>query len=295
MAIISELVVYPVKSLQGISVSSAELTEQGLKWDRFWMIVNQDGQFASQRHFSQMATVATELTDSHLILSHAEHQDLLIPLQSNDEVKRNRCVVKVWSSECEALNEGQLASDWLTNVLGQWRGQNLSLVRMAHDFQRAVSNKHTQGTENTTYFSDGYPYLVTTTASLEVLNQKLEQQSENAIPMDRFRANIVVDNKEDIANAFIENRSDFLEIGPNEYLLELCKPCERCKVPSIDQKSGFSESPQQPLKTLFAMDHVQQKGAYFGHNAVLSESAKVKANTEQKTLLVSVGDSVEFV
>lgn len=266
---ISELYIYPVKSLQGVSLEHAELTEQGIKWDRFWMIINEDGQFATQRHFAQMAQVKTTITEDALILSHPSAEPLTIPLQYQGSLERDG---KVWKSECRVLDEGPIASDWLTQVLGEWRGQKLSLVRMATDFSRAVSEKHTSGASNDVFFADGYPYLVCNTASLKELNNKLQEQGEQAIPMTRFRGNLIIETDD----AFVEHRKTSLFLSNNKQgpTLNLCKPCERCKITAIDQSNGTVESPKQPLKTLLSMTHVNKKGAFFGQNGVIAEQAK---------------------
>ena len=292
--VISELMLYPVKSLQGISVNESAVTEQGLKWDRHWMIVNEEGMFATQRHFSKMATIQTKITDQHLILSTANLADCYIELES-EELQLAKRNVKVWKSECLAVDEGEEVSQWLTNVLGQWRGQNLSLVRMASSSKRIVSDKYTNGEVNTTLFSDGYPFLITTTDSLAELNRCLNEQNESSVPMSRFRANIVIDNEQQAKNhrypQFIEHVCNELIIKTKQGLkFTLCKPCERCKVPSIDQETGEVLSAQQPLKTLFRIDNVDKKGAFFGENAVLSHSSKSLLKP-----VIKVGDTVEFV
>lgn len=279
--VISELNIYPVKSLQGITLQQAELTEQGIKWDRFWMIVNEDGQFATQRHLAQMAQIKTEISAEHLILSHPEHESLLVPLVYKGEKVRQ---ATVWKSDCKVLDEGDEAKQWLTKVIGLWRDQELSLVRMATDFSRSVSEKHTAGASNSTYFADGYPYLVCNTQSLEQLNNLLQDKSEHAVPMSRFRGNIIVKTDD----AFVEHRAEHLVLA-TEDKLHLCHPCQRCKVTSIDQMSGVVESPKEPLATLVNMEHVEQKGAFFGQNSVIAESSK-----HALPLTIKVGDSVSF-
>jgi uncharacterized protein YcbX len=83
-------------------------------------------------------------------------------------------------------------------------------------------------------FSDGYPMLVTGTASLEDLNQKLVAAGRAAIPMNRFRPNLVIDGIE----AFEEDYAESFQIG--EAVLKPVKPCPRCPMPSIDQATGSS-------------------------------------------------------
>lgn len=282
--IITGLHIYPVKSLQGISLSRAELTPNGFKWDRFWMIVNEDGLFMSQRNLPHMATITTALNDEHLTLSHPNGGAIHIPLDYQHA--RTQHQAKVWQSECQVLDEGEQVSTWLTQVLGRFRDQTLRLVRLDPTTARAVSTNHTQGQIHHTYFADGYPYLVTSTESLTELNKALLAQSENAVPMSRFRTNIVVSGVE----PFIEHHMPYLHFTSEASLL-LCKPCERCKMTSIDQSSGLSDAPKQPLQTLMKMDHVKQKGAFFGHNAVLQLD---QAGSISKTHYIEVGQTAVF-
>ena len=279
--VISQLCIYPVKSLQGIALEQAELTEQGIKWDRFWMIVNEDGQFATQRHFSKMAQITTAITEDALILSHPDAPPLHIALEYQGDTARE---AKVWNSECEVLDEGAAVSQWLTELLGTWRGQALSLVRMAPEFSRIVSDKHTPDSINSTLFADGYPYLVCNTASLEALNERLTEQGEQPVPMSRFRANIVVQTEQ----AFVEHTRSALTLAEQSQL-HLCKPCQRCKVTGIDQQSGDIVAPKQPLSTLLELGNVPKKGAYFGENAVISEGSKA-----QLPITIRVGETVFF-
>lgn len=275
---VSALSIYPVKSLRGIELQEAEVTPMGLKWDRFWMVVNQDGLFMSQRNLPKMAEISTAITNDYLVLSHASSADLKVPLALLEGQERE---VKVWKSECKALDEGEEVSNWLTDVLGEYRGQSLHLVRMAPDFDRLVSQNHTEGTLHHTYFADGYPFLVVAQSSLQALNSELQSNQHKTVAMDRFRGNIeLVDS-----DAFAEHHSQYLS-NSDGMAFHLCKPCERCKVITQDQLSGEVLEPQQPLKTLFGMTHVDAKGAFFGQNAVLSE----KGNSG----VIRVGDAFSY-
>jgi uncharacterized protein YcbX len=122
------------------------------------------------------------------------------------------------------------------------------------------------------------------------LNNELQAQDIPVVPMNRFRGNIIVGN----VPAFIEHQSDNLRLfGQDETqvgVIDFSNPGQRCPVPGIDQFSAKIPTPQQPLKTLFNMTHVDKKGAFFGQNAVLAPSSK--NNLE---LTIHVGDSVDFV
>ena len=280
---IQTLNIFPVKSCRGISLQESRLTPKGLEWDRTWMVVDINGNFVSQRQVAKMATISTQLTDSHLILSHLDHGHVEISLQGVDgELVK----AQIWRSACETIDQGIEVSRWLTLVLGEFRGGPLRLVRMYEGFQREVSTSHTQD-QHYTDFSDGYPILVTNSASLEQLNGKLQDNGAMLVDMDRFRANIVVETDE----PFIEHNARYLNFGEsqNQVKLHLCKPCERCKVIGIDQKRGVIVEQKQPLQTLNSMPHIEQKGAYFGHNAV------VELLSSQDTLnKLAVGQTLTF-
>ena len=58
---ITELNIYPVKSLRGISLNSAKVTDRGFQYDRRWMLIDDNGMFMTQRDFPQMAFIKLEL------------------------------------------------------------------------------------------------------------------------------------------------------------------------------------------------------------------------------------------
>lgn len=84
MISLTELNIYPVKSLGGISLNEAEVTDRGLKYDRRWMIVDSDEKFLSQRTHPQMALLKVKISHNKLILSHKKKEisPLVIPIKS---------------------------------------------------------------------------------------------------------------------------------------------------------------------------------------------------------------------
>ncbi|MBB1485963.1 MOSC domain-containing protein [Oceanospirillum sediminis] len=263
MAEVSGLFVYPVKSLRGISLESSVLGIRGLQWDRLWMVTDQSGNFVTQRNLPRMASVSVAITDETLCLSHADHGDCPVPLVMAENTTAVKAVV--WGDECDAFDEGNIVSEWLTGVLGEWKGQSLRLVRFCENYQRQVDPEYTKADVAHTAFSDGFPLLVTSEASLEALNQSLSAKGASQVTMERFRPNIVLKN----TVAFEEDRVDQL-MSDKGFVLALRKPCQRCKVTSIDQLSGEIAEPKEPLATLIAMKtQPDLKGAFFGQNGIL--------------------------
>ena len=261
---ISSLHIYPVKSLQGIALQHATLTTQGLAFDRQWMVVDANGHFLTQRQLPNMAQIRVDLTADALVLSHATLPPLTIALQPKPA---ERIEVVVWRDHCPADNEGDAASQWLTQVLGQWQGGDLRLVRFADDFTRPVDPNYMNGDPADTAFSDGYPFLIVSEASLHALNAQLVANGASPVPMTRFRPNIVLSGMA----AFGEDRCATITAATQAYRFAIRKPCQRCKTTTVDQQTGVISNPKEPLKTLTAMTpYPHLNGAYFGQNTTLT-------------------------
>lgn len=259
---ITQLIVYPVKSLKGIDVTQSELNGHGLAWDRRWMLVDAQQRFVTQRQLPQLATIAVELTDQALVLSHPNVDPIAIPLA---DPQGNLRLVKVWNDHCKAMPESEDVSHWLVAALGE-QAQGISLVRFASEFTRPVEEDFLAGGEAHTYFSDGYPFLITTTGSLDALNQALVANGQSPVPMNRFRPNIVVECE----SAWAEDQWATL-VGQSGYELTLRKPCQRCKITTVDQQTGTVSQQAEPLKTLLSLNtQPHLKGAHFGQNATLT-------------------------
>ena len=263
---ITQLTIYPVKSLKGINVDHSELQEHGLAWDRRWMLVDTHQRFITQRQLPALATIEVALTDEHLVLSHPGVESLHIPLA---QPEGNLRLVSVWDDHCKALPESESVSHWLVAALGE-QAQGLSLVRFATEFTRAVEEDFLEGGAAHTYFADGYPFLITTTGSLDALNQALVAGGNAPIPMNRFRPNIVIASDE----AWAEDRWATVSEQTGGFQLALRKPCKRCKITAIDQQTAAVPVPAEPLKTLIELNtQPTLKGAHFGQNATLLSGA----------------------
>jgi Uncharacterized Fe-S protein len=278
MFTISSLHIYPVKSLQGIALSDAVLTMQGLAFDRRWMLVDAAGKFVTQRQMPALARISTRLTAECLVLEHAGLLPLSIPLAPMPD---NRCAVTVWRDTCMGCDEGAAASHWLTQAVGQWQGGDLRLVRFAPEGVRPVDPAYMDGDSADTAFSDGYPFLIVSEASLAAVNVQLLANGAEAVPMARFRPNIVLSGM----SAFGENDCKTFTAADASYRFTLRKPCQRCKTTTIDQRTGVIANPKEPLRTLTAMNpYPHLSGAYFGQNATL---------TLGHGTVIKVGDQVE--
>lgn len=257
--VIRSLHVYPVKSLRGIERERATLTAQGLAHDRSWLILDRDDRFLSQRRLPAMARVTTALTREGLRLEAAGQAPLDIPFAVPDGQRRS---TQVWDDPCEVVDEGDVAARWLAAALGEEHGPRL--VRMAADYRRPQPRPDRYGAGTTVQFADTAPLLVTNVASLAALNERLAADRHQSVPMDRFRANVVVEG----LAAFAEHRISALQ-GPG-YRWGLRYPRERCVIITMDQATGERAEPEQPFATLKRLNPMPGKpGPAFGELAVV--------------------------
>jgi len=275
---VTDIYIYPVKSLKGIPLKEAETGLRGFKYDREWMVTDSDYQFLTQRQIETMATITVSITKDFLLLQSSKGNELKIDLNA----KREESVqVSVWEDICDAYDEGEDASYWLTDELGYWQGKTLRLVRFCSDRKRPVPTKYLHGLEAESSFSDQFPYLITTWDSLKKLNEGLRENGKQEVTMARFRPNIVVN---DIAS--IENQTSLDLISQDgNYEFGLRKPCKRCKITTINQDSGEIIDFKEPLSTLTSLNFSSENhGAFFGQNAILLSN---------KECIVSVGDLLQ--
>ena len=227
---VTEINIYPVKSLKGISLTSAVVEERGFENDRRLMVVDKKGDLVTQREVSGLATVLTRYVEGSLELCLDERD--WIPISDVFDQDRE-ITVRVWNSHCKAL----LAEDELNFRISHRFGKDLRLVLMPPSTRRRINEAFNRGDEIVS-FADGYPFLMIGEKSLEDLNSRLEQ----TIPMNRFRPNLVFSGVE----AFVEDKWKRIKIG--ETVFRITKPCARCTVTTVDQETGVSAI-REPLKT----------------------------------------------
>ncbi len=275
---ISRLFVYPIKSCAGVEVQEALLTETGLEFDRAWMVVNAQGEFLNQRELPRMALIRPQLKHYEMVLRAPGMLALHIKLDEVEAPLR----VRVWGDEVPAFDMGAIAAQWFSDFLGM----QARLVRFDPEHKRVSSRQWTGELEALNQFSDGYPLLLVSQASLDQLNEKLQANGQAAVGMERFRPNIVLGALagSDWA-AHDEDRLGPLDIatGQGEVRLQPVKPCPRCPIPNIDPLTAISSSAVGDMLQTYRQDARLNGAISFGMNAV------VLAGTDQ---LLKVGQAV---
>jgi hypothetical protein len=278
---ISELWIYPVKSLAGISLSRAVLSKKGFEGDRRWMLVNPKGQFVTQRQLPQLALIKTELTQEGLRLSHPDHDsEVWVSWQRTSTDEPFSAVI--WQDKVRVLDEGDAISRWLSEVAKS--PYPIRLVRMADDFTRSIDQSSKLGSEAApiiTEFADGFPYLITNQQSLQRLNQSLLEP----MSMRRFRPNIVITG----LAPFAEHSVEFLKNEAVTFAFQF--PCERCIVTTIDPISAVKHPQQEPLHSLKQLNPMpgSPNGVAFGENASLVKGEGFEITVGEKFQVIEKG------
>lgn len=253
---ISEINIYPIKSLKGIALQEAVVEDRGLRFDRRWMLVDRDGMFFTQRDFPVMATIVTAVGDSGLRVSKGGH-DLRIPLEPDNG---EPLTVTVWDSRVSALAYSGEVSDWFSEAIGT----DCKLVLMPADSRREVDAEYAvQRGDDIVSFADGYPFLLIGEGSLADLNSRMEMP----LPMNRFRPNLVAAG----SDPFAEDTWKKIRIG--ETTFHVVKPCDRCVTTTVDQARGEKDG-KEPLKTLAAF-RKQDGKVMFGQNLIAEKAGDI--------------------
>ena len=270
---LASLHLYPVKSLRGFPVESVEIDALGALGDRRFMVTDLQGNFLTQRTVPRMARVSALIEDDTLSLGCEGFGEVRV--RRSPDPAAALVPVSVWKSQgLRAEDCGTEASEWLSRVIGSF----CRLVRIGPAFSRPVL-KSAARTGDIVSFADSVPFLLTTKASLDRLNDRIVEAGGDPVPMDRFRPNVVLQGCE----PFAEDSWRRIRIGGVIFMS--AGPCARCVVTTTDQLTGSRGT--EPLRTLatFRRDSQDPTHVNFGQNLV----------NETKQGYLRVGDPVEIL
>lgn len=249
---VQNLFIYPIKGFQGVEIQSGFALQRGIEGDRRLMLVDDAGTFVSQRTVPALTHFRIEIGEGRLQMRYNE-ESITIFL---DDFLKEKTFVKVWKSSFYTSLMNKKYNDFFSDILG---GKYFLVAMRASDVREKTLSDRTNFEVS---FADGYPYLITGTASLDDLNEKLE----TPVPMGRFRANVVLHTSE----AFQEEKIDTFHLG--SALFKMVNPCKRCQVITIDQDIGISSA--EPLRTLSTYRKFDG-GVNFGMNAICLEEGLI--------------------
>lgn len=248
--------VYPIKSCAGVCVERAALEERGLAHDRRWMLVDPAGRFVSQRKHPALALARPELHPDGALTVRAPGRDPLSLPAALDAPAPTP--VEVWGDRFTAGLGPDRAHAWFSDLLGL----DARLVRLTDASDRPVDPDHDAPSPGAQVsFADGFPYLVTTTATLEHVDALV---ADHDIDWRRFRPNVVLEVPG--AAPFVEDT--WAHVTGDGFALHCVKPCTRCVMITVDPERGVHDGPE-PTRTLARL----QPGAgkvTLGQNALLT-------------------------
>jgi uncharacterized protein YcbX len=265
MATLSQLILYPIKSCAGMPVEEAITTVSGLcaqgVHDREWMLVTSEGQFLTQREFPRMATIVPRVADDALAVTAPGMPPLRLPLATQETGRTLR--VHIWDDLVDALDCGDEAAAWFGDVLGT----RCRLVRFKPDASRPTSEKWTGGAPSSARFADAYPLLLIGAAALDDINAHMRAAGRAALPMDRFRPNLVIEG----TDPFEEDYTESLRAG--ELVIKPVKPCARCPIPAIDQATGIPGPDPLEILQSWRARAILDGAVCVGMNCIVPEGA----------------------
>ncbi len=263
MLTVSELYIYPIKSLGGIPLNTAKVTDRGFQYDRRWMLVDMDNHFLTQREHPQMALLKVQLEDDGLLVSHPAQGSVSVPFMQDGTAAQE---VVIWNDTCTGVFVSPALDQWFSNALGF----ACRLVFMPDSTRRQVDTTYAPEGMITS-FADAYPFLLIGQASLDDLNSRME----TPLPINRFRPNIVFTG----GRAFEEDQLQHMRIaGISFYGVKLCS---RCVMTTVDQQTA--KKGKEPLKTLSRYRSRDNK-ILFGQNLIHEGDG-----------FLSIGDAIEVV
>ncbi len=255
---LTEINVYPVKSLRGTAVREATVCADGLEHDRRWMLINAESQKLTQRECPRLATLVPHLEDGHLRVEIPGSPDVQVRLDSS--WTGQQVTIDLWGHE----HIGVVAVDAVNQGLSDALGMSCRLV----SFRGNLAKNDTGAA-----FHDDAPILIISQASLDELNRRLP----TPLPMNRFRPSLVVTG----SGSFEEDSWQRIAIGETKF--GAVKQCVRCAITTVDQAAGEFRGPE-PLKTLATFRRIEQNVAFGAYFRPESAGTRVRLGDELRVL-----------
>lgn len=256
---VTQVRIYPVKSLGGTAVESARVEPWGLAGDRRWALVDEMGERVTAREAGALLGLRAQVVDEETIRIHAGEESILV------DTPLGLPPVPVGISRQDfAPPADQDVSEWISERVGR----PMRLVWQEDPRVRRMSGAHGGQEGDTLSLADAGPLLLTSQTSLARLEEWMAAEAGEPDPEDldpddisgteagsvmtgdggprlsmlRFRPNVVIDGGE----PFAEDAWPTVRIGDVEY--RTAETCDRCVVTTIDPET--LERGKEPMRTL---------------------------------------------
>jgi hypothetical protein len=230
---VTGLITYPIKSCAGIELRESRVTQKGLALDREFMLIDEDGDFLSQRKVPELALIAPSVGEGGLTVNAPGMDPLKIPLELEpDDTRLVTATLHGKPVTGQLLEES--VSEWFSGFLPPYRGQSrFRVLQVRDDVPRYISDRYRrEAASNRVGFADGSAMLLASVPSLAELNSRMA----DPVPMNRFRPNIIVDGPD--LDPYEEDHWTELRIGGLRAFVT--KPSDRCVTTDVDQATGVT-------------------------------------------------------
>ena len=272
MKTVSKIIIYPIKSLSGVSLPFAKVTSTGFKNDRKFMLMScVEKKMITLREFPSLYSIKVSLINEDLLqLENEKNNQTPILIHLNPPYQKSIIYkVNVWDDVIDVQSVDKMIDDWFSEALGI----RCMLVRMIPDFFRQVDLKYANKGQGV-LFADGFPYLICTEKNLAFLNSHLDKK----VSMLHFRPNIVIDNSD------LNEEKSWKSIEINNHIFDSFKPCARCQVISIEPETM---TVNEQILPFMSKNYLENKKIIFGLNACL------KTGTDND--IIRVGDEIKNI
>ncbi len=272
MKTVSKIIIYPIKSLSGVSLPFAKVTSTGFKNDRKFMLMSYaEKKMITLREFPSLYSIKVSMINEGLLqLENEKKNQPPILVHLNPPYQKSIIYkVNVWDDLIDVQSVDKMIDDWFSEALGI----RCMLVRMIPDFFRQVDLKYANKGQGV-LFADGFPYLICTEKNLAFLNSHLDKK----VSMLHFRPNIVIDNSE------LNEEKSWKSIEINNHIFDSFKPCARCQVISIEPETM---TVNEQILPFMSKNYLENKKIIFGLNACL------KTGTDND--IIHVGDEIKNI
>ena len=272
MKTVSKIIIYPIKSLNGVSLPFSKVTSTGFKNDRKFMLMSYvEKKMITLREFPSLYNIKVSMINEDLIqLDNEKKNQPPILIHLNPPYQKSTIYkVNVWDDVIDVQSVDKMIDDWFSDALGI----QCMLVRMIPEFFRQVDLKYANKGQGV-LFADGFPYLICTESSLAFLNRHLDKK----VSMMHFRPNIVIGNSE------LNEEKSWKSIEINNHIFDSFKPCARCQVISIEPETMMVNEEILPF---MSKNYIENKKIIFGLNACLK--------TGNDNDIIQVGDEIKNI
>jgi uncharacterized protein YcbX len=239
-------------------VTETQVDTSGPLQDRRWMVVDEHGVFLSQRKLPHMVLIEPRFEGSDLVVTAPGMPSLKIPRWSGEG---EWVPVRIWRDGLNLPHPNQAYSEWFSSFLGT----NCRVVYLPDEVTRRVEAPFDDPKWRVS-LADGYPLLVMTEASLDLLNSRLT----SPVGVERFRPNLV------IGGATPHGEDSWRDVQIGSVRLAIVKPCARCSTVLVDPMTG--NVGLEPLRTLAGYRRMP-RSVLFAQNALVLRPGQLRVGT----------------